>query len=157
MATRTRVIVYGGVTAALYVVLTIGLAPLSYGPLQFRVSEILKPLALFHPVFAITFGVGNGLANLMSPFGPWDFIGMAFVDAGAAWLCWALRRVPWLALSIQATMISVGVAVLPLHFGGGIPIWPTVAFVWIPEMALILGAYYLGWRKYGPDLLRQRE
>ncbi|TMJ06113.1 MAG: QueT transporter family protein, partial [Bacillati bacterium ANGP1] len=35
-----------GVVAALYAAITIVLNPLSYGPLQLRVAEILKPLVV---------------------------------------------------------------------------------------------------------------
>lgn len=154
MATRTRVIVYAGLAAAAYVVATIALAPLSYGPLQFRVSELLKPLALVHPLFAVAFFVGNGLANLTSPFGAWDFAAMPFVDCAAALLCWSLRRAPLVGLIVQAIVISVGVAVFPLYMGGGIPIWPTVIWVAASELILLLSGYLVIWRKYGNDLLR---
>lgn len=154
MATRTRLIVYAAMAAAVYVVVTIGLAPISYGPVQFRVSELLKPLALVHPLFAMAFFVGNGLANLTSPFGAWDFVAMPFVDCGAALLCWLLRRVPVLGLIAQAMTISIGVAVFPLGLGGGIPIWPTVAWVLLSELILLLVGYFVIWRKYGTHLLR---
>lgn len=154
MATRTRVIVYAGLAAAAYVVATIALAPLSYGPIQLRASELLKPLALVHPLFAVAFFVGNGIANLTSPFGAWDFVAMPFVDCGAALLCWSLRRVPVVGLIVQAVVISAGVAVFPLYLGGGIPVWPTVAWVLASELVLLLVGYFVIWRKYGTDLLR---
>lgn len=154
MASRTRLIALAGVMAALYVVLTWGLAPISYGPVQFRVSELLKPLALFHPAFALAFGVGNGIANIASPFGWYDFVLMAFVDAGAALLCWWLRRSPWLALTVQAAVISAGVALFPLGMGAGLPFLPTFVAVLVPELVLLFVGYGVIWRRYGPDLLR---
>jgi uncharacterized membrane protein len=33
-----------GIVGALYVVLSLLVAPLAYGPLQFRLGEVLKPL-----------------------------------------------------------------------------------------------------------------
>lgn len=154
MATRTRIVVYAALAAAVYVVVTMAFAPISYGPVQFRVSELLKPLALTHPLFALAFFVGNGLANLTSPFGAWDFVAMPFVDCGAALLCWSLRRVPVLALVMQALVISVGVALFPLHMGGGIPVWPTVLWVLVSELILLFVGYFVIWRKYGTYLLR---
>lgn len=153
MVSRTRLIAQSGVLAAAYAVLTVALAPLSYGPLQFRASELLKPLALFHPAFAIAFGVGNGLANLASPFGFYDWFCMAFVDAGAAWLCWLLRRWPYLALTVQAVVISAGVALFPLGLGAGLPFLPTFAAVLVPELVLLHGGYLLLWRKRGAELV----
>ena len=157
MASRTRLIAYGGILAAAYAVLTIALAPLSYGPLQFRVSEMLKPLALFHPAFAVAFGVGNGIASFASPFGFYDWFCMAFVDAGAALLCWWLRRLPYLALTVQAVVISAGVAFFPLGLGAGLPFLPTFAAVLVPELLLLHGGYLLLWRTRGAELVQGHE
>ena len=156
MTDRTRVVVYSGVLAAAYVVLTwINLGG-SYGPIQFRLSEALKPAALWHPAFAFAFGIGNGIANLTSPFGPWDFIAMSVVDTVAALVCYGLRRQPLLGVTVQAVLISLGVAVFPLHFGGGMPILPNFLFVLVSELILLIGGYYLIWRRAGP-LLFGRE
>jgi uncharacterized membrane protein len=155
MENRTRLITISAAIAALYIVLTVSLAPLSYGVLQFRVSEMLKPLALFHPAFAIAFGVGNGIANLFSPFGFYDWFFMALVDSGAALLCWLLRRWPWFAVTVQALVIAAGVALFPLGMGAGLPFAPTFVAVAIPQLILLLVGYGAIWRKYGTDLLRR--
>lgn len=152
-----RIIVYGGILAAMYAVLTWALAPLSYGPLQFRISELLKPAALFHPAFAVAFGVGNGISNLLSPFGPWDYIAMSLVNVVAAYVCWLLRRWPIPAVLVQATLISAGVATFPLGIAGGFPFWPTFLAVLAAEVILLVAGYLVIWRKYGPYLLARAE
>lgn len=152
MSNHTRTIVYSGVLAAAYVVLTMALAPISFLQIQFRVSEILKPAVLWNPVFAIAFGVGTFLANLPSPFGAWDFIAMAVVDAVAALVCWLLRKWPVPAVAIQAILISAGVAIFPLHFGGGLPILASFLSVLVSQLILLIGGYFLIWRKAGPIL-----
>lgn len=157
MENRTRLITISAAIAALYIVLTVSLAPLSYGVLQFRVSEMLKPLALFHPAFAIAFGVGNGIANIFSPFGWYDWFLMALVDSGAALLCWILRRWPWFAVTVQALVIAAGVAIFPLGMGVGLPFWPSFMAVVVPQLFLLLVGYGAIWRKYGTDLLRWRQ
>ena len=157
MSNRTRTIVYSGMLAAAYVVLTVALAPISYGPLQFRVSEVLKPAVLWNPVFAIAFGIGTGLANLASPFGPWDYIAMSVVDAVAALLCWGLRRMPVIGVTLQAVVISVGVAVFPLGFGGGFPFVPTFLSVLVSQLILLVGGYFFIWRKIGPILFGEQR
>ncbi len=157
MSDRTRIIVYGGVLAAAYAVFTWVLQPISYGPVQFRVSELLKPAALFSPVFAIAFGIGNGMANLLSPFGAWDFVVMSVVDTVAALTCFALRKIPLVGVTVQAVMISLGVAVFPLHFGGGMPILPNFILVLISEMILLVGGYYFIWRNIGPILFGKKN
>ena len=50
--------------AALYAALTIGLAPISYGPVQFRVSEVLTVLPFLMPSTVSGIAVGCILANL---------------------------------------------------------------------------------------------
>lgn len=70
----TKNIVTIGLVAALYVVLTVFLAPLSYGPIQFRVSEVLNLLAFVNPIFAPGIVLGCFIANLFSPLGIIDLI-----------------------------------------------------------------------------------
>lgn len=141
MQNRTRVIAYAGLISAAYFLSTVAFAPISYGPIQFRVSELLKPLALVHPMFAIAFAIGNGMANLFSPFGPWDYIAMPIVDCIAALLCYWLRRWPIIAVTMQALVISLGVAVFPLGLGAHFPFLPTFISVLISELILLLVGY----------------
>jgi len=155
MEIKTRTITLAGVTAAAYVALTVALAPISYNVFQFRVSEMLKPLALFSPVFALAFAVGNFIANLASPFGVLDWGVMPFVDALAALVCWWLRRWAMMAVIVQAVVISAGVAVFPLGFGAGLPVWLSFISVLVSELILLLGGYFIIWKRYGPNLLRR--
>jgi uncharacterized membrane protein len=141
--TTTRMIVYAGLVAAAYAVITIALAPISYGPLQFRLSGLLKPLALLSPIMGLGLSIGVGMANLTSPFGAWDFVAMPIVSYGAALTAYSLRRWPVVAMLVQAVIVAIGVAVFPLYLGGGIPMWPTVAFVFASEAILYVGGYYL--------------
>ena len=59
-----RKLTFAAVVGALYAALTIALAPISYGPLQFRVSEVLCILPFFFPFTAWGLFVGCALANL---------------------------------------------------------------------------------------------
>ncbi len=59
-----RRIVYGGIIAALYIALTLGFAPISFGTLQFRVSEALTVLPFFMPEAVWGLGVGCFVSNL---------------------------------------------------------------------------------------------
>ena len=52
MNIKTKRIVTAAVVGALYAALTLALAPISYGPLQFRVSEVLCILPYFLPYTA---------------------------------------------------------------------------------------------------------
>lgn len=69
---NTKMITRGAVVAALYAILTLTLP--AYGPLQFRLSEIMTLLAYFDPFYVIPLTIGCALANLASPFGVVDVI-----------------------------------------------------------------------------------
>ncbi len=67
---NTRFIVRAAVIAAAYCALTLVLTPISYGPLQVRVSEALTVLPLLFPEAIPGLAVGCALANI--PMGAWD-------------------------------------------------------------------------------------
>lgn len=84
---RIRLVVYSGITAALYVVLTMLVSPIAYGPIQFRISEVLTILPAFSMGYVPGVSIGCLLANLFNPagnLGPVDVIGgtLATVIAG---------------------------------------------------------------------------
>lgn len=71
---KTETIALTGITAAVYMAATLAVAPIAYGSLQFRISEIMVLLAWVNPVFAPGLVLGCALANLFSPLGPIDLI-----------------------------------------------------------------------------------
>ncbi len=60
--------------AALYAALTVALAPISYGPIQIRLSECMTLLAFYGGNRIPGLVAGCFLANLGSPFGVTDII-----------------------------------------------------------------------------------
>ncbi len=93
------------VVAALYAVLTWALPAISYGPLQFRVSEVLTLLAYFNPAFIPGLTIGTALANLTSPLGIVDIL----VGAGSSLLAFLLMQKTkslWTA-SLMPTLCSI--------------------------------------------------
>lgn len=60
--------------AALYAVVTIICAPLSYSFAQFRFSELLNLLVFFNPSYTFGLTLGCLLANLMSTAGIYDIV-----------------------------------------------------------------------------------
>lgn len=89
------------VIAALYAVLTWTLPAISYGPLQFRLSEVLTLLAFFNPAFIPGLTAGTVLANLTSPLGMIDVLfgaGSSFL----AFLCMTRIKNVWIASTMPA-------------------------------------------------------
>lgn len=69
---KTNKLVRGAIIAALYAILTLTLP--AYGPLQFRLSEIMTLLAFVNPFYILPLTLGCAIANLASPFGIVDVI-----------------------------------------------------------------------------------
>ena len=76
MKFTAKSIAIGGLVAALYVVLTLPAAQFAYGPIQFRLAEVLTilPAYGFGSIPGVT--IGCFLANLLNPgnLGPIDII-----------------------------------------------------------------------------------
>src|SRR5699024_8672408 len=59
-------IVHGGVIASLYILLLFIFQPISFGPIQFRVAEILCVLPMFTPAAIPGLFVGCFLGNFLA-------------------------------------------------------------------------------------------
>ena len=79
----TRKIALAAIIGATYAALTIGLAPISYGPVQFRVSEVLCILPYFLPCTAWGLFAGCAAANLIGG-GVLDIVFGSLATLGAA-------------------------------------------------------------------------
>ncbi|MDR1131424.1 MAG: QueT transporter family protein [Oscillospiraceae bacterium] len=67
MKFEVRKLAAAAAVGALYAALTIGLAPISYGAVQFRISELLCILPFFFPASALGLTAGCAIANLLGP------------------------------------------------------------------------------------------
>ncbi len=70
----TKSLVINAMLAALYIVLTVASAPIAYGGVQFRISEVLILLAFFRADYIIGIAIGTFIANYIGPFGLPDAI-----------------------------------------------------------------------------------
>ena len=139
-----RTVAVAGVVGALYVVLSLLVAPLAYGPIQFRLGEVLKPLVIKYPATIPAFAVGVGIVNLLSPLtGGLELILMPIVNLVGGTLCWFMaRRIggmvgTYIASLIFALVIAAGVATV-LHFAAGLPYLVAFASVAVSEVVLLL-------------------
>ncbi len=139
-----RRVAVAGVVGALYVVLSLAVAPLAYGPLQFRLGEVLKPLVIRYPATIPAFAVGVGIVNLFSPLaGGLELILMPVVNLVGGILCWFVaRRVggaigTYAASLLFAVIIAAGVGVV-LTVAAGLPYLASFASVAVSETILLL-------------------
>ena len=69
-----RKLTFIAVIAAVYTALTLALAPISYGPIQFRLSEVLCILPYYFPATKWGLFIGCALSNLFSGYGVLDIV-----------------------------------------------------------------------------------
>ena len=145
-------LVRGAVIAAVYAVLTLVLAPMSYGPFQLRFSEALCILPLFLPEAVPGLFIGCVIANFGSNLGAFDIIFGSLFTLSAALLTWKLRGKPaWIALLPPVLINAFGVGAL-LYFMADAPYWITSMWVGLGQFAAVyvigLPIYYLIKKKY---------
>ncbi len=90
-------LVKAGAIGAAYTVLTLLLAPLSYGVMQIRVSEAMVVLALFEPAAVPGLTVGCFLSGMLGPNGIADALLGSLATLLGAWGTYALRRYRYIA------------------------------------------------------------
>lgn len=139
-----RRVAVAGVVGALYVVLSLAVAPFAFGPVQFRIGEALKPLVIRYPLTIPAFGVGTVIINLFSPFaGVLELVFMPLVDVTGGLLCWFVaRRIggaygTYVASLVYALYTAAGVAVV-LNVVAGLPYLVAFASVAVSEVILLL-------------------
>src|SRR5690554_6728898 len=72
---KTKQWILNAIIGALYTGITLLIAPLGFGAVQFRLSEVLNHLAVFNKKYAIGVSAGVILTNLiLSPFGVYDWV-----------------------------------------------------------------------------------
>ncbi|MFP3916780.1 QueT transporter family protein [Lysinibacillus telephonicus] len=63
-----------GIIAALYIAVTLLVAPFGFTEIQFRVSEMFNHLVAFNPRFMLGIVIGVFISNLFSPLGVYDLV-----------------------------------------------------------------------------------
>ncbi len=102
---QTLFLVYSALIAALYASLTL-INPLSFGQLQFRVSELLTVLAALHPAAIVGLTVGCLISNIVS-FLPLDMIFGTMATLLAAVFAWALRKITFKGIPVLSCFMPV--------------------------------------------------
>lgn len=136
-----------GVMTALYVLMTVLCAPLAFGQVQLRFSELLMLLCFFNKDYIFSLTVGCFISNTMSPLG--------FADVGfgptatlvSAVLIYAFReKTNLLVASIFPVVINGFVVAAELHYIQGLPFWESVVYVSLGEFICVsvIGVFVIG-------------
>ena len=132
----------GAAIAALYVVLTLIFAPISFGEMQVRISEALTILPLFTPAAVPGLFVGCILANLLGGAVVWDVIFGSLATLIGAVGGYLLRKNRWL-VPLPTVLSNAVIVPFVLRYGYGValPIPLMMVYVAVGE---IISCYGLG-------------
>ncbi|MEG1602533.1 MAG: QueT transporter family protein [Cloacibacillus sp.] len=115
-------IALSALTAALYSGLTFMLAPISFGPMQFRAAEALTLLPYFMPEAIPGLFVGCLISNMIGGFGIIDIVLGSAATLFAAWLS---SKMPNLWLAAVPPVVINGIVV-----GAYIALLSNISVVW---------------------------
>ncbi|MEE1012633.1 MAG: QueT transporter family protein [Acutalibacteraceae bacterium] len=100
-------LVYGAIIAAFYAAATVLISPISYGAVQFRLSEALTVLSVFTPAAVPGLTIGCIIANLASPYGIWDILFGSAATLLAALSARKLRHITFKGLPLLSIIMPV--------------------------------------------------
>ena len=133
---KTMFIVRSAVIAALYAALTLALYPISFGAVQFRVSEALTLLPIVMPEAIPGLFVGCLVSNLIGSATPWDIIFGSLATLIAAILTYATRCNKILA-AFWPVLCNTVIVGLVLALTLDLPVFLTMGEVGLGELAVV--------------------
>ncbi len=143
MKKKTEFIARSAITAALYVVLTLLSYPLSYGMVQFRMSELMTLLVWFDPSYIPGLLVGCALANLFGTGGMVDVVFGTLASAFAFFLMVIFRKIKNEKLSLFLSSIcpalSSFIIAAEMRFATGAEesFWIWFMYIALGELAVV--------------------
>ena len=132
-------LVISAMVAALYITLTFAFKAISFGAVQFRISEVLTILPLFTPYAVPGLIVGCFLGNLIGNALIYDVIFGTLATAIAALLTYALRKNKYVALAPPVVVNAIIVG-LVLTYGYNLPmLWLNIGSVFAGQAVVCYG------------------
>jgi uncharacterized membrane protein len=139
--------------AALYALLVLAFAPLSFGPVQFRVAEALTLLPWLFPEAIPGLVVGCLVSNLFGGLGIVDMVFGSLATLVSAWLTSRMPNLLWAAVPpvlVNAVIVGTYLSILL-----DVPLLATILYVGLGEagVCFLLGVPLAGLLK---KVLRDR-
>jgi len=139
---NTRILVANGLIAALYVAISLSIQPFAYGPLQFRLPEILNLLIVYNNKYFYGVILGVLITNLFSPLGLLDLgfgVGQSALALGltilfSRFIKGELNRMVICTLIFTFTMFLIAWEIALVYKA---PFWETWLFVAIGEFIVM--------------------
>jgi uncharacterized membrane protein len=139
----TKKLVKAALVAAIYAALTIVLAPISYGPIQFRLSEVLVLLAFIDPFYIVGLTIGCLLANILGGLGIMDivfgtlatFLSVSAISLTAKYI--KSKKLSLIIASLWPTIFNGVIIGWMLNYVLGVPLVLTMLQVGIGEFVVV--------------------
>ncbi|MRZ79601.1 QueT transporter family protein [Paeniclostridium sordellii] len=143
MTNKTKKLVMTSLVAAIYAVLTLVLGAISYGPIQFRIAEIMVLLTFIKKDYIWGLTIGCFLANVIGPYGAPDIIfgtTATFLSVYAIYLTGKAmkgKKYAILIASIWPTLINAVIIGFMLNIFVGMPLILSMIQVGFGEFVVI--------------------
>ncbi|CEJ73415.1 citrulline cluster-linked gene [[Clostridium] sordellii] len=143
MTNKTKKLVMTSLVAAIYAVLTLVLGAISYGPIQFRIAEIMVLLAFIKKDYIWGLTIGCFLANVIGPYGAPDIVfgtTATFLSVYAIYLTGKVmkgKKYAILIASIWPTLINAVIIGFMLNIFVGMPLILSMIQVGFGEFVVI--------------------
>ncbi len=132
---QTRELAMTAIVAALYAVHTLAIAPIAYGAIQFRLSEVMTLLAFYDKKMMPGLILGCLIANLFSPFGMIDVVVGTFATALAVYAMTKTKNL-YLA-SLMPTVFNAIIIGTELWYLLSLPLLETIGYVALGEFMVV--------------------
>ncbi|OSB11916.1 hypothetical protein B2H97_02095 [Paraclostridium bifermentans] len=143
MTTNIKKLVTTALVAAIYATLTLVLGAISYGPIQFRVAEIMVLLPFIKKDYIWGLTIGCFLANIIGPYGVPDIIfgtTATFLSVYAVYMTSKMmdgKKYALLVSSIWPTVINAIIIGIMLNIFFGLPLILSMAQVGFGQFVVI--------------------
>lgn len=141
-ATKTIFITHAAAIAAIYTVLTLVFAPISYGEVQVRIAEALTILPVFTPAAIPGLFIGCILANAAGGAIPLDIVFGSLATLIGSFGTYKFRKNRWLA-PLPPTLSNMIIVPCVLKYGYGIPL-PLPLLMLFVGFGEVISCYLLG-------------
>lgn len=137
---NTKFLVQSAIIAAMYTVITLLLAPVSYGPIQVRVAEALTVLPFFTGAAVPGLFVGCLISNMMGGYGLLDIVLGSVATLVAALITYKIKR-KWLA-PLPSVVVNGLVIGVMLSFLTHTPMYLAILTVALGQLIACYGLGY---------------
>lgn len=131
----TKQIAKIGIVASLYVAISVLLAPISAGPIQFRLSEVLNLLAFFSPIYIVALTLGCFIANLIIDG---NVIMVVFGTLGTLLATIGIYKTKSMFLASLWPIINGPIVGFALYWAFGLPLMLSIVSISISQFIIMV-------------------